>query len=54
MVSDKTITQFKFPGLRFFVYCICIIMSHSHLSDMEIPESKRFISKGFEFGTTLS
>ena len=42
------------PGLRFFVYCICIIMWHSHLNDMEIPETKRFIPKGFELGTTLS
>ena len=42
------------PGLRFFVYCICIIMSHSHLNDMEIPETKSFIPKGFELGTTLS
>ena len=23
-------------------------MWHSHLNDMEIPESKRFIPKGFE------
>ena len=42
------------PGLRFFVYCICIIMLHSHLNDMEIPETKRFIPKGFELGTTFS
>ena len=47
-------TQFKSPGLRFFVYCICIIMWHSHLNDMEIPETKSFIPKGFELGTTLS
>ena len=40
------------PGLRFSVYCICIIMWHSHLYDMEIPETKRFIPKGFELGTT--
>ena len=40
--------------LRFFVYCICIIMWHSHLNDMEIPGTKRFIPKGFELGTTLS
>ena len=39
-------------ALRFFVYCICIIMWHSHLNDMEIPETKRFILKGFELGTT--
>ena len=29
-------------------------MLHSHLNDMEIPETKRFIPKGFELGTTLS
>ena len=27
------------PGLRFFVYCICIITLPSHLNDMEIPRS---------------
>ena len=42
------------PGLRFFVYCICIIMWHSHLNDMEIPEAKRSFPKGFELGTILS
>ena len=26
----------------------------SHLNDMEIPETKRFIPKGFELGTTLT
>ena len=40
---------------RFFVYCICVIYTwHSHLNDMEIPETKRFIPKWFELGTTLS
>ena len=39
------------PGLRFFVYCISIIMWHSHLNDTEIPETKRYIPKGFELGT---
>ena len=29
-------------------------MLHSHLNDMEIPETKRFIPKGFELGTTFS
>jgi len=29
-------------------------MRQSHLNDMEILETKRFIPKGFEFGTTLS
>ena len=27
---------------------ICIIMWHSHLNDMEIPETKHFIPKGFQ------
>ena len=27
------------PVLRFFVYCICIVMWHSHLNYMEIPET---------------
>ena len=31
-----------------------IIMWHSHLNDIEIPETKRFIPKGFELVTTLS
>ena len=43
-------TQFKSLGvLRFFVYCICIIMWHSHLNDVEIPETKRFIPKGMNW-----
>ena len=29
-------------------------MRHSHLNDMEILETKRFIPKGFELGSTLS
>ena len=29
-------------------------MWHSHLNDMEIHETKRFIPKGFELGATLS
>ena len=29
-------------------------MWHSYLNDMEIPETKRFIPKGFELGTALS
>ena len=29
-------------------------MWHSHLNDMEIPQTKRFIPKGFELGTTMS
>ena len=31
-----------------------MIMLHSHLNDMEIPETKRLIPKGFELGTTFS
>ena len=45
---------FKSPGVRFFVYCICIIMWHSHLNDVHIPETKTFYSQRFELGTTLS
>ena len=34
------------PGsVMFFVYCVCIIMLHLRLNDMEIPESKRFDSQ---------
>ena len=40
-------------GIRFFMYCHCIIMWNSHLNDMEIPQTKSFIPKGFELGTTL-
>jgi len=29
-------------------------MWHSHLNDLEISETNRFIPKGFELGTTLS
>ena len=48
-MGTKPIDQFGF-----FVSCICIIMWDSHLNDMEITETKRFIPKGFELGTTLS
>ena len=41
-------TQFKSPGVKI----LCVL--HLHLNDMEIPETKRFIPKGFELGTTLS
>ena len=50
----NVIPNSNLPGLRFFVYCICIIMCNSHFNDMEIVETKRFILKGFELGTTLS
>ena len=46
-------TQFKSPGIKILCVLICIIMRHLHLNDMEIPETKRFIPKGFELGTTL-
>ena len=36
------------------MYCICTIMWHSHLNDMEITETKRFISREFELGATAS
>ena len=41
-------------GSRIFVHCVCTLMWHSHLNDIEIPEAKRFTPKGFELGTTLS
>ena len=28
-------------------------MCHSHLNDMEIPDTKRYIPKGFEFGYNI-
>ena len=34
--------------------CICMIMLHSHLNDLEILGTKRVIPTGFEFGTALS
>ena len=40
-------TQFKSPGDKILCVLFCIIMWHSHLNDMEIPETKRFIPKGF-------
>ena len=47
------VPNLNLPGL-FFVYRICFIIWHSQLNDMEIPETKCFIPKGFELGTTLS
>ena len=56
--SLSVVPNSNLPRLKFFVfcinYCICIIMWHSHLNDIEIPKTKRFIPKGFELGTTLS
>ena len=54
VAGTHTIPNSNLPGLRFFVYRICIIMRHSHLNDAEIPETKRFIPKDFELGITLS
>ena len=31
-----------------------MIIKHSHLNDVEILGTNRFIPKGFELGTTLS
>ena len=45
-------TQFKSPGDK--ILCVLYLHWHSHLNDMEIPETKRFIPEGFELGTTLS
>ena len=47
VVSSSSLTV-----LRFFLYCISIIMWHLYLNDMEIPESKRVIPKVFELDTT--
>ena len=48
-------TQFKSPGVKILcVLYLRMIMLHSHLNDMEIPQTKRFIPKGFELGTTFS
>ena len=36
---------------------LCVVFALQcglHLNDMEIPETKRFIPKGSELGTTLS
>ena len=53
-IKRNVVPNSNLPGIRFFVYCICISMWHLHLNDMEIPETKRFIPKGFELGTALS
>ena len=47
-------TQFKSPRVKILCVLYSIIMLHSHLNDGEIPETKRFILKGFELGTTFS
>ena len=47
-------TQFKSPGFKIPCVLYLHIIWHSHVNDMEISETKRFISKGFELGTTLS
>ena len=52
--DNSMFTQFKSPGVKIRCISVCIIKWHSHLNDMEIPETKHFIPKGFEMGTTLS
>ena len=47
-------TQFLSSGVKILCVLYLHIMWHSHLNDMETPETKRFIPKGFELGTTLS
>ena len=42
-------TQFKSPGVKIFVCCICIRMWHSHLNDMEIPETNVLFPKGLNW-----
>ena len=50
----KCCTQFKSPEVKI----ICVLYLHYNVvftfNDMENPETKRFIPKGFELGTTLS
>ena len=48
------ISQFKSLGDKILcvLYLYCNVAFH--INDMEIPETKRFIPKGFELGTTLS
>ena len=36
-------------GLRYF----SVLYSHSHINDIEMPGSKRFILKGFEFSMKI-
>ena len=47
-------TQFKYPGDKILCVLYLHYNVHSHLNDMEIPETKRFILKGLELGTTMS
>ena len=47
-------TQFKSPGVKI----LCVLYLHYNAAFsfkcMEMPETKSFIPKGFELGTTLS
>ena len=47
-------TQFKSPGVKI----LCVLYLHCNVAFafkcMEIPETKSFIPKEFELGTTLS
>ena len=47
-------TQFKSPGVK--IHCVLYLHHNVAFSFkcMEIPETKSFIPKGFELGTTLS
>ena len=54
MKIERTRIHFFCVVYNTFIIRICIIMSHSHLNDVEIPETRRFILKGLELDTTLS
>ena len=47
-------TLFKSPGVRILCVLYWHDNVHSHINDVESHETKRFILKGFELGTTLS
>jgi len=52
-LTHSLLYPIQIPGIKILcVNCICIIMWHSHLHDMEISERKRFIPRGFEMSTT--
>ena len=50
----QSCTHFKSPGVKI----LCVLYLHFNVAftfdDMEIPETKLFIPRGFEVGTTLS
>jgi len=47
-------TQFKSPRVEILCVLYSIVMKNSHLNDMKSPETRHFIPKGFELGTTLN